>query len=98
LFGLEPGRYSIVPDVDIPDRGIEIRSVQPSAVTVTISEAVTNLESSPDEQVVSTNAITPTVMTAPPRSVRIPAICYLVPSSTISTGLQEICMGRRESE
>ena len=99
LFGLEPGRYSIVPDVDIPDRGIEIRSVQPSAVTVTISEAVTNLESPPDEQVVSTNAITPTVMTAtPPRSVRIPAICYLVPSSTISTGLQEICMGRRESE
>lgn len=99
LFGLEPGRYSIVPDVDIPDRGIEIRSVQPSAVTVTISEAVTNLESPPDEQVVSTNAITPTVMTAtPPRSLRIPAICYLVPSSTISTGLQEICMGRRESE
>jgi YbbR domain-containing protein len=99
LFGLEPGRYSIVPDVDIPDRGIEIRSVQPSAVTVTISEAVTNLENPPDEQVVSTNAITPTIMTTtPPRSVRIPAICYLVPSSTISTGLQEICMGRRESE
>jgi YbbR domain-containing protein len=99
LFGLEPGRYSIVPDVDIPDRGIEIRSVQPSAVTVTISEAVTNLENPPDEQIVSTNAITPTIMsTTPPRSVRIPAICYLVPSSTISTGLQEICMGRRESE
>ena len=99
LFGLEPGRYSIVPDVDIPDRGIEIRSVQPSAVTVTISEAITNLENPPDEQIVSTNAITPTIMsTTPPRSVRIPAICYLVPSSTISTGLQEICMGRRESE
>lgn len=38
LFGLDEGTYSIVPDVDVPDRGIEIRSVQPAAVTVTIAE------------------------------------------------------------
>lgn len=38
LFGLEPGTYSIEPDVDIPDRGIELRSVQPAVVTVTIVE------------------------------------------------------------
>lgn len=38
LFGLTEGTYSIVPDVDVPDRGIEIRSVQPAAVTVTIAE------------------------------------------------------------
>lgn len=36
LFGLAPGTYSVEPTVDVPDRGIEIRSVQPTAVTVTI--------------------------------------------------------------
>ena len=45
LFGLSEGTHSIVPDVDIPDRGIEIRSVQPAAVTVTISPA---LEETPE--------------------------------------------------
>lgn len=39
LFGMGPGVYSIEPEVIVPDRGIEVRSVQPSAVTVTIREA-----------------------------------------------------------
>lgn len=39
LFRLEPGTYSIIPDVAVPDPDIEIRSVQPSAVNVTIAEA-----------------------------------------------------------
>lgn len=38
LFGLEEGTYSIEPDVIVPDRGIEVRSVQPAAVSVTIAE------------------------------------------------------------
>ena len=37
LFGLGAGTYSIEPDVIVPDRGIEIRSIQPSAVSVTIA-------------------------------------------------------------
>lgn len=37
LFELDPGRYSIEPTVDIPDRGIQVRSVQPSAISVLIS-------------------------------------------------------------
>lgn len=100
LFGLEPGRYSIVPDVDIPDRGIEIRSVQPSAVMVTISETVTDTLSVLDTQVVTTGEVnpTPTATTATPLRQNVPAICYLVPSGTGTGGLKEICTGRRESE
>jgi YbbR domain-containing protein len=41
LIGLEPGEYSIEPQVDLPERGIELRSVQPSAVTIQITNTVT---------------------------------------------------------
>lgn len=41
LFDLEPGRYSIEPEVDIPDRGIQVRSIQPSAISVFITETLT---------------------------------------------------------
>ncbi|MFL7838143.1 MAG: YbbR-like domain-containing protein [Candidatus Promineifilaceae bacterium] len=41
LFDLEPGRYSIEPEVDIPDRGIQLRSIQPRAVTVFITKTLT---------------------------------------------------------
>lgn len=99
LFGLEPGRYSIVPDVDIPDRGIEIRSVQPSAVTVTISETVTDTLSAIDEQIVTTSApATVATRTSTTPRQAIPAICYLVPSGATADGLDPICFGRRESE
>jgi YbbR domain-containing protein len=37
LFELEEGTYSIMPEVVFPERGIELRSVQPSAVTVEIT-------------------------------------------------------------
>lgn len=99
LFGLEPGRYSIVPDVDIPDRGIEIRSVQPSAVMVTISETVTDTLSTLDQQIAAgsvVDTVTTDTTNAPSRG-NIPAICYLVPSGATISGLQEICLGRRES-
>jgi hypothetical protein len=41
LFDLESGRYSIEPQVDIPDRGIQLRSVQPSAISVFITKTLT---------------------------------------------------------
>jgi len=41
LFGLEEGEYSLEPDVDIPDRGLELRSIQPSVITVDITRSVT---------------------------------------------------------
>lgn len=41
LFGLVPGRYTLQPKVDFPDRGIEFRSLQPSTVTIAITNTVT---------------------------------------------------------
>lgn len=41
LFGMDVGAYSLEPEVDFPDRGIELRSVQPSLVTVNITRVVT---------------------------------------------------------
>jgi YbbR domain-containing protein len=41
LIGLNAGQYSIEPEVDIPDRGIEVRSVEPSAISVFITNTLT---------------------------------------------------------
>ena len=41
LFGLITGTYSLEPDVSFPDRGIELRSIQPSQVTVNITRMLT---------------------------------------------------------
>ncbi len=95
LFGLTEGTYSIVPDVDIPDRGIEIRSVQPAAVTVTISQTVPTTPSAVETPVASSREDAST--TAPTPNTRVPAFCY-VASGVVSAGLQEICIGRRKVE
>ncbi len=42
LFGLDTGTYTIEPTVDLPDRGIEVRSISPNAVTVIITRTITN--------------------------------------------------------
>lgn len=44
LFGLELGEYSLEPDVDVPDRGLELRSIQPSVIDVIITEPITPTE------------------------------------------------------
>ena len=41
-FGLLTGTYNLEPVVSLPDRGIELRSVQPQLVTVIITAAVTD--------------------------------------------------------
>lgn len=41
LFGLDVGTYNLEPDVNFPDRGIELRSIQPSLVTVNITPTIT---------------------------------------------------------
>ncbi len=41
LFGLEVGVHSLEPSVTLPDRGIELRSMQPAQVTVEIAQAIT---------------------------------------------------------
>lgn len=102
LFGLEPGTYSIVPDVDVPDRGIEIRSVQPSAVSVTISETVENTLAEATAQTISTPEVIPTGSTSDAnptqRPLGYPTFCYLMSTGVVSTGLQDICVGRQQPE
>jgi YbbR domain-containing protein len=41
LFDLEPGVYALEPVVDIPDRGLEVRSIQPSTISVEITQTLT---------------------------------------------------------
>ena len=101
LFGLEPGTYSVEPEVDIPEREIEIRSVQPSVVTVTISETVTSTVSLLDTQLVSAGQTAPLQATSTPVTpspVRSISNCFMKPWSVIAPGIPEFCIGRRESE
>lgn len=44
LFGLKEGVYSIEPTITYPDRGVELRSVNPPSVTVEITAAITDTE------------------------------------------------------
>ncbi|MFO7662525.1 MAG: CdaR family protein, partial [Chloroflexota bacterium] len=79
LFGLGPGTYSIEPDVDLPDRDIELRSVQPAVVTVTIAEPTPGtgqLEEGIDED----NPVAVATATPVRQAVSVsnlPAFCYL---------------------
>lgn len=41
LFRLGVGEYTLEPDVDVPDRGLELRSIQPAVIEVIISEPIT---------------------------------------------------------
>lgn len=60
-FGLLTGTYSLETAVSLPDRGIELRLVQPSLVSVTIGQAVTETSSSP-----STSQLLPSNRPRPP--------------------------------
>ncbi len=44
VFGLEVGIYGLEPTVDFPDRGLELRSIQPSLVSVEITRSLTTTE------------------------------------------------------
>ena len=42
LFDLISGTHRIQPGVDIPERGIEVRSIRPETIRVTITQTITN--------------------------------------------------------
>jgi len=44
LFGLISGTHSLEPIVDLPERGIEVRSIRPGTVTVVVTRTVTNTD------------------------------------------------------
>lgn len=96
LFGLEPGVYSVEPDVDVPDRDIEIRLVQPSAVTVTVVPAEAETEAAPDTS--ATTAAVATVAPVGASPIRLPAVCYLSTTGIAHGALADICMGRHLPE
>ncbi|WP_420629360.1 YbbR-like domain-containing protein [Candidatus Leptofilum sp.] len=54
LFDLEPGEYALEPDVDVPDRGLELRSIQPAVIEVVITEVMT-----PTEEITETESLLP---------------------------------------
>lgn len=98
LFGLEEGAYSIVPDVDVPDRDIEIRSVQPSAVSVTISPVVTETLAVAGPQPLVASATASPEAPAGRIPAGAPAVCILVSTWRISNDLWEICKGSVAAE
>ncbi|MBX7253372.1 MAG: hypothetical protein K1X50_15440 [Candidatus Promineofilum sp.] len=102
LFGLEPGTYSIEPDVSVPDRGIEIRSVQPTAVSVTIAEPEAEAEATPtvaatEGEPASTRVAAATNAPAP-RAATLPAVCFLPPNEAVDEALTTICAGRQSPQ
>lgn len=70
VFGLEEGEYNLEPEVDIPDRGLEIRSVQPGTVSVTVTPTIT-----------TTTPITGTVTPESALPVEGPVVASLVPAA-----------------
>lgn len=71
LFGLSAGKYNVEPDIDFPEqRGIELRSVQPTQVTVQITAKV-----APTNEITSTVPATTTsarpLPTPPPHTTSI---------------------------
>ena len=89
LFGMSPGVYSIEPEVIVPDRGIEIRSVQPAAVTVTISEVASAIDET-TLAAASPLAGSPTFVSTERRPAR-PAFCYPPAAGSFPDGVPDIC-------
>lgn len=93
LFGLEPGVYTgIEPVVAFPDRGIELRSIQPTVVTASISETLTSTSRSAAIRPVSTSATavtSPSPASPPLLTAHIPAtIIHPMPSSWHREGMK----------
>jgi len=96
LFGLSPGTYSIVPDVDVPDRGIEIRSVQPAAVSVTIAEEEEE-EATPTTGLDAPSTTSRMPSAGPvPTSQSPPMLCYGAPAGLALSYFGRICEWRQE--
>ncbi len=68
LFDLGTGIYSLEPAVTFPDRGVELRSIQPSLVTVNITRIIT-----------MTNEVTDTLTVTDSTSSLLPN--YIVPAA-----------------
>ena len=98
LFGLEEGDYSIEPDVLVPDRGIEVRSVQPSAVSVTIAATVAGAPATPVAGIGASGSAIIHVATPTRRAITRPAICDLSSTGVLLETLPAICLQGQETQ
>ncbi len=98
LFGLEEGDYSIEPDVLVPDRGIEVRSVQPSAVSVTIAATVAGAPATPVAGIGASGSAIIHVATPTRRAIMRPAICDLSSTGVLLETLPAICLQGQETQ
>ena len=98
LFGLEEGTYSIEPDVIVPDRGIEVRSVQPTAVSVTIAETEAVAPGPPVAAGTRPPGSAVTQVATPVRrAITPPAVCDPTPVG-VRVGLPTICLQGQETQ
>ena len=98
LFGLEEGTYSIEPDVIVPDRGIEVRSVQPTAVSVTIAEIEAAVPGTPVAAGTRPSGSAITQDATPVRRANTrPAVCDVTPVG-VRAGLPTICIQGQETQ
>jgi len=58
LFGLDSGVYTVAPVVTVPDRGIEIRTIDPPLINVSMTPVVTPTEDITNTAVLPYNTIT----------------------------------------
>ena len=98
LFGLEEGDYSIEPDVLVPDRGIEVRSVQPSAVSVTIAATVAGTPATPVAGIGASGSAIIHVATPTRRVIMRSAICHLSSTGVLAEVLPAICLQGQETQ
>ncbi len=98
LFGLDEGTYSIEPDVIVPDRGIEVRSVQPAAVSVTIAEEQASAPVMPVATTAPAGSVLAAVTAPPRRAVAVPINCALEPTGSAAAELPAICSQRQEPQ
>ena len=98
LFALEPGTHSIEPEVDVPDRGIEVRSVQPTAVTVTISPTVTNTLALAGTGILPISDSPPVEASQVALPLISPAFCHLISTGALPANLKEICLRIQEPQ
>lgn len=79
-FGLVTGTYSLEPVVTFPDRGLELRSVQPPLITVEITPTITNNLTTTETSRIY-NGLTTAVSTT--SSVPVPATQHMLVSAFI---------------
>jgi YbbR domain-containing protein len=73
VFGLLTGTYSLEPAVILPDRGIELRSIQPPQVVVTVTTAVTTPTPTDLTGSLRNGRLLPAAKTTTPQQIQHPA-------------------------